>query len=85
MKEVIKKEVVKLLEANLVYPILNSSWVSLVQVVPKKGKITMIMNDKNELISTRTITKWRVCIDYKRLNSATRKYHFQFPFIDQML
>ena len=45
----------------------------------------MIMNDKNELISRRTVTGWRICIDYRKLNEATRKDQFLVPFIDQML
>ena len=59
--------------------------VSPVHVVPKKGGFTMIRNEKNELIPTRTVTGWRVCIDYRKLNTATRKDHFPLPFIDQML
>ena len=85
MKEVVQKEVVKLLDAGLIYPISDSSWVSPVHVVPKKGGTTVIKNEKNELIPTRTVTGWRVCIDYRRLNMATRKDHFLLPFIDQML
>ncbi|GJR91788.1 reverse transcriptase domain-containing protein [Tanacetum coccineum] len=54
--EVIKKEVIKLLEAGLIYPISDSPWVSLVHCVPKKGGITVIENDDNELIPTRLIT-----------------------------
>ena len=58
---------------------------SLVHVVPKKGGFTMIRNERNELIPTRTMTGWRVCIDYRKLNTSTRKDHFPLPFIDQML
>ncbi|GKE84999.1 putative nucleotidyltransferase, ribonuclease H, partial [Tanacetum coccineum] len=85
IKEVVKKEVIKLLDAGLIYPISDSPWVSPVQVVPKKGGMTMVKNEKNELIPQRTVTGWRVCIDYRKLNDATRKDHFPLPFIDQML
>ena len=47
--------------------------------------MTLIKNEKDELISTRTITGWRMCIDYKKLNNATRKDHYPLPFMDQML
>ena len=76
---------IKLLEACYIYPFSDSTWVSPVQVVPKKGGMTVVTNDKNELIPVRTVTGWRVCIDYCRLNDATRKDHFPLPFIDQML
>lgn len=85
IKEVVRKEVVKLLDACLIYSISDSSWISLVHVVPKKGGTTVIINEKNEFILTRIATGWRVCIDYMRLNIATRKYHFPLPFIDYLL
>ena len=85
MKEVVRKEVLKWLNAGFIYAISDSSWVSPVHVVPKKGGFTVIRNEKNELIPTRTVTGWRVCIDYRKLNTATRNDHFPFPFIDQML
>ena len=54
-------------------------------MVPKKGGFTVIRNEMNELIPIRAVTGWRVCIDYRKLNTATRKDHFSLPFIDQML
>ncbi|GJY42375.1 reverse transcriptase domain-containing protein [Tanacetum coccineum] len=83
--DVIKKEVEKLLDAGLIYPISDSPWVSPVHCVPKKGGFTVVENDENELIPTRLVTGWRVCIDYRKLNEATRKDHFPLPFMDQML
>ncbi|GJU83670.1 reverse transcriptase domain-containing protein [Tanacetum coccineum] len=83
--DVIKKEVEKLLDAGLIYPISDSPWVSPIHCVPKKGGITVVKNDDNDLIPTRLVTGWRVCIDYRKLNEATRKDHFPLPFMDQML
>ncbi|GKC77950.1 reverse transcriptase domain-containing protein, partial [Tanacetum coccineum] len=63
----------------------ESPWVSLVHCVPKKGGMIVVTNEDNELIPTRIVIRWRVCIDYRKLNDATRKDHFPLPFMDQML
>jgi hypothetical protein len=68
MREVVKKDVLKLLKAGVIHPISDREWVSLVQVVPKKGGMTVIHNEKNELIPQWTITGWQMCIDYQKLN-----------------
>ncbi|XP_062102088.1 uncharacterized protein LOC133810985 [Humulus lupulus] len=85
MKEVVRKEILKWLDVGVIYPISDSAWVSPMQVVPKKGGMTVVKNESNELIPTRTVTGWRICIDYHKLNKATRKDHFPLPFIDHML
>jgi len=82
---VVKKEIMKLSEEGIIYPISDSSWVSRVHVVPKKRDVTVVKNEKDELIPTRTITGHQMCIDYRKLNVATMKDHFPLPFIDQML
>jgi hypothetical protein len=85
MREVVKKEVLKLLKARVIYPVSDSEWASPVQAVSKKGGMTIIRNEKNELIPQRTITGSRMCIDYWKLNKATQKDHFSLLFIDEML
>nr|GEU75281.1 reverse transcriptase domain-containing protein [Tanacetum cinerariifolium] len=83
--DVIKKEVEKLLDAGLIYHISDNPWFSSIHCVSKKGGMIVITNDENELVPTRLITGWRVCIDFQKLNEATRKDHFPLPFMDQML
>ena len=85
MKEVVRKEILKLLEAGIIYPVADSDWVNHVHCVPKKGGITVVPNDKDELITQRIITGYRVVIDFRKLNKATKKEHYHLPFIDQML
>ena len=72
----VRAKVLKLLDAGIIYSILDSAWVSPVQVVPKKGEITVEKNEHNELIPVRPTTGWHVCIDYRKLNDATLKDHF---------
>ena len=85
MKEVVRKEVLKWPNACFIYAISDSPWVSPVYVVLKNGGFTVIRNEKNELIPTKTVTGWRVCIGYRKQNTAIRKDHYHLPFIDQML
>ena len=83
--DAVKDEIFKLLNAGISYPISDSPWVSPVHVVPKKAGITVRMNEKGEELQTRLSTKWRVCIDYRKLKATIKKDHFPLPFIDQIV
>ena len=85
MKEVVRNEVLRLLEAGIIYPIADSRWVSPVHCVPKKGGMTVVPNDNDELIPQRVVVGYRMCIDYRKVNKVTKKDHYPLPFIDQML
>ena len=82
MKEVLRKEVILLLDAGIIYPISDSKWVSPVHCIPKKGGITVVPNENNELIPNRTIVGYQMCIDYMKLNRATKKENQPLPLID---
>ena len=85
MQEVVRAEVLKLLQASIIYPISDSTWVSPTQVVPKKSGVTTVLNEKGEEMPTRLTTGWRICINYRRIKEVTRKDHFPPPFMDQLL
>ncbi|CAN6453751.1 unnamed protein product [Victoria cruziana] len=85
LKEVVKKEIIKWLDADIIYPISYSQWVSPIQMVPKKAGLIVVQNEHGEDVPTRVQIGWRVCIDNRKLNSATRKDHFPLPFLDQVV
>jgi len=85
LQEVVKRKILKLLKAGNNYLISDSVWVSRVHIIPKKRGMTVIKNENNELIPTRTIKGWCVCTNYRKLNKVTHKDHFPPPFINQML
>ncbi|XP_049373478.1 uncharacterized protein LOC125838474 [Solanum verrucosum] len=79
MQEVVKKEIIKWLDVGVIYPIVDSKWVSPVKCVPKMRGITVILNEKGELVSMRSVTGWRACMDYRKLNSWTEQISFACP------
>ena len=79
-REVLKKEIIKWMDAEVIYPIADSSWVCPIQCVPKKGGMTVVPNVKNELFLMRSVTVWRVCMYYRKLNASSEKDHFHMPF-----
>jgi hypothetical protein len=85
LQEVVRAEVIKLLDVGIIYPIYDSKWVSPIHVVPKWARLMVVKNKDDELVPTRIQSRWRVCIDYCKLNAATRKDHFLLPFIDEMV
>ena len=82
MMDVVKKEVIKLLDYGIIFPISDSEWVSPIQCVPKNGGITVIQNENAEWLAMRIENAWRVCMDYRKLNKAIEKYHYPLPFLD---
>ena len=83
--EVVKAEILKLLDVGVIYLITDSKWVVPIRVVPKKTGITMVKNKDDEFIPTRILSDWRMCVDYKKLNLSTCKDYFSLPFMDQMI
>ena len=53
--------------------------------MPKRAGLTVVKSKDDELVPTHVQSGWRVCIDYHKLNAATKKDHFPLPFIDQMV
>jgi len=78
IKDVVRAEVLKLLNAYIIYPISDSVWISPVHVVPKKSGITLVQNQENKLVPTRAQTRWCVSIDYCKLNIVLEKIIFLY-------
>jgi hypothetical protein len=78
-REVVKKEVMEPLNTRVIYHVSDNEWVSLVQVVPKKGGMTVILNEKNQLIPQWTVTGWWMCIDYQSSIKLLRKIISCYP------
>src|SRR4051794_8930284 len=85
MKKVVRNEVLNILYAGIIFPIADNNWVSPVHCVPKRGGITVVPNEDNELIPQRVVVGYRMCIDFRKINKVTKKDHYPLPFIDQML
>lgn len=82
MKEVVKKEIIKWLDARIIYS--DSDCVSPVHCVSKKRGMTVVENTKNELIPTRTVTGWKIFMNYRKFNKATKNDHLPLSFIHQI-
>jgi hypothetical protein len=85
MNEVVRNELLKLLDDGIIYPITDSRWASPIHCVPRKGGITVVPNENNELIPQRVVVGYRMCINFRKVNKVTKKDHYPLPFIDQML
>ena len=81
MQEVVKVEVIKLLDAGIIYPISDTKWVNPIHVMPKGVGLTVVKNKYDKLVPTCIESEWRVCIDYHKLNATTRKDYFSLIFI----
>ena len=85
MKDVVRKEVIRLLDAGIIYPISDSKWVNPVHCIPRQGGVTIVNSNDNNLTPARTITGYRMCVDFRKLNKETIKEHQPLPFMEQML
>ena len=85
MKDVVRKEVIRLLESGVIYPISDSKWVIPIHSIPKHGGITTIQNDKDEVLPSRTITEYKMCVDFRKLNKITIKEHQPLPFMERII
>ena len=85
MKEVVKNEILKFLDVGITYPIADDKRVSLMQVVPEKSEVMVVKNANNELVPTKLVTGWQMCLDNRKLSASTVKYHYPLPFTNQIL
>nr|XP_008386324.2 uncharacterized protein LOC103448840 [Malus domestica] len=76
MMEVVKKEVIKLLDVGIIYPISDSKWVSPIQVIPKRSGVTVVKNEASELVPTHVQNSWRIAVAPENQENTT----FTCPF-----
>lgn len=72
------------MDARIIDSISKSKWLSPICLGQKKGGMKVLVNEKDKLIPTQTVTIWRVCIDFWNLIDATCKDNFPLHFIDQV-
>ena len=70
---------------GVIYPISDSKWVSLVHCIPKKGGVSVVTNQNNDLVPTRVVIGYGMCVDFKKLDKYTKKDHYPLPFINEIL
>lgn len=80
-----KKEIINLLDVGFIYPIVDNNWACPISCVPQKGCTTLVPYERNELVSMRLVTRWRVCVDYWKLSDWTENDYFPMPSMDKML
>ena len=85
MKEVVRKEVIRLLDVGIIYPISDSKWVSSAHCIPRLGGLDASMNEDGELVPIRPIVGYHMCIDFRILNRETQENHKSIPFMDRGL
>ena len=81
----VRKEIICLLDAGVIYSILDCKWASPIHCIPKKGGVSLVTNENNDLVPTRAVIGYGMCVDFRKLNKWTKKDHYSLPFINEIL